>query len=237
MATLSGNLREAGVTAVNTGYAVTMANHNSVLDVTATGGAVAVTLPGASTVGNGFHVTIQRNTASDSNVTVGAPVSATLTASDSVRELYSDGSNWLTVARGGSGESVKESVTISHSFAAGDVLYKTGGGWAKAKADAASTADVIGVVESVSGTASFVIVYAGKIAGLSGLTDGTAYFLSDATAGLLTATEPSTVGHVSRPVLLATGTTTGVVMQHRGFIVPSDQYLTEDVLVHQWLGV
>jgi hypothetical protein len=127
------------------------------------------------------------------------------------------------VHKGGAGESVKESVTVTHAFAAGDVVYRKAGTpatWEKAKADAVATAEALGVIESVSTTVSFVVVYSGKISGLSGLTDGSVYFLSATTAGALTDTEPSTVGYVSRPILVATSTTTGIVMQYRGMVVP-----------------
>jgi microcystin-dependent protein len=119
-------------------------------------------------------------------------------------------------------DTIKEQVVVTHGFSVGNVVYRKPGTpatWDTAKADAVATAEAIGVIESVSGTDSFVVVYNGKITGLSGLTDGAAYFLSAATAGLLTTDEPSTVGYVSKPVLIATSTTTGVVLQHRGMVV------------------
>ena len=41
-------------------------------------------------------------------------------------------------------------------------------------------------------------VQLGGCAGLSGLTSGTVYFLGAATAGLLTATEPTAVGEIDK---------------------------------------
>lgn len=134
---------------------------------------------------------------------------------------YSGVSGFSAIS-GFSGTSASGSQTISqtsHGFVAGDVLYRTSGSYAKAKADAAATSDAVGVVESVLSANSFVIIISGAITGLSGLTDGVTYFLSPSTAGLLTATEPVAVGHVSKPILQATGTTTGIVLIDRGIVI------------------
>jgi hypothetical protein len=503
MGRLAGSLTERHVLAVNAGYALTIADHQRILDVTASGSDVTITLPAASSIPNGFYVLIRRNAASSTNVVVGAPVSRTLSSAGAVCELACDGGAWQELARGsgaadahasshhsggsdalahqsiagagtnthaqvdahigdasihGDSSSVRETVVCTHSFAAGDVVYKTGligapsnlnqtsrvwngiagrsngdvyacvfegdiykqtggtgdfvalgqtsrewagiachsngnvyahdygdvylqtngagtfnllqelattlsgischkngdvylskytgdiykqtngsgsftglgqtnrywngiachpngdvyavvfngdiykqtngtgdfvalsqasntwrgifchpngdvyatngvdiykqtngtgnfvatgqtsrnwralgvnaqghlyiavydwptggdlykwtGGWGKAKADAVATAEAVGVIESVSTTVSFVVVYSGKIAiAGSSWADGAAYYLSAATAGLLTRTEPSTGGYVSKPVLIATGMTTGVVVQYRG---------------------
>ena len=112
--------------------------------------------------------------------------------------------------------SVKETITQAHSFVAGDVLYNNAGTWEKAQADADATAESLGIVESV-GAGEFVIVYTGRIDGLSGLSTGL-YFLSDTVAGDITQTEPSADTTISKPVLLATSATSGVVVNMRGFI-------------------
>jgi len=113
------------------------------------------------------------------------------------------------------GSSTRETITqASHGFAAGDVVYLNSSTWTKARADAVATAEAVGVVESAD-TNTFVIVYNGAIT-LSGLTAGSVYFLSDGTAGLLTTTEPTTVGYVSKPLLVAKTTTAGVVHNWRG---------------------
>jgi hypothetical protein len=59
----------------------------------------------------------------------------------------------------------------------------------------------------------------GALSGLSGLTAGENYFLSPSVAGQLTATEPTTVGHVSVPVFVATSATTAVINIMRGAVV------------------
>lgn len=109
----------------------------------------------------------------------------------------------------------------SHGFAVGNAVYHTGSAWAKAKADAVGTAEALGIVSSVPDTGTAQITMAGYISGLSGLTAGTVYFLSDSTAGALTATEPSTAGYVSKPMLVALSTTTGIVINYRGKSIPS----------------
>lgn len=108
----------------------------------------------------------------------------------------------------------------SHGLVVGDAIYFNGTSYAKAKADSAATADVVGIVSSVAGANDFTLQFGGEITGLSGLTAGSIYFLSSSTAGALTATEPNTVGHISKPLLVATTTTAGFVFNWRGMEVP-----------------
>jgi hypothetical protein len=88
-----------------------------------------------------------------------------------------------------------------------------------AQANSPSTADAIGVVQSATGT-QFTVIYCGQITiPGAGWTDGNAYYLSDTTAGLLTLTAPSTAGEVSKPLMIATGSTTGLVFNWRGEVI------------------
>jgi hypothetical protein len=122
---------------------------------------------------------------------------------------------WIDPPTTGSGESVKKTFTqTSHGFAAKDAIYRSSGAWAKAKADADATAEVLGVVESVAGD-DFVVVMSGLIT-VTGLTDAAVYFLSAATAGLLTTTEPDSDLYVSKPIMTAISTTVAVVNIMRG---------------------
>lgn len=115
---------------------------------------------------------------------------------------------------------LKETLTqVGHGFAAGDVIYYTGAAYAKAQANAAATSQALGVVESVSGD-NFTVVYGGRISNLSGLTSGGVYYLSEATAGLLTVTEP-TGANISKPLLIARSATEGVVINQRGLVASS----------------
>lgn len=129
---------------------------------------------------------------------------------------------------GGASVEILEAET-SQELAVGDIIYFDNSGvtpvnkYDKAIASSTSTAEVVGVVSEKTGTSGsfkYVVTTAGYIeAGLSGLTAGEVYFLSDSVAGLLTTSEPSAVGYVSRPVLLATGTNKGFVLPYRGVVV------------------
>lgn len=92
----------------------------------------------------------------------------------------------------------------SHGFSAGQAVYDSNGTWTLCDADALATSFVRGVIESAT-TNTFVLVSAGPIT-LSGLTAGTAYYLSQ-TAGALTATPPSSAATYVVPVMF-TGSTT-----------------------------
>lgn len=146
-------------------------------------------------------------------------------SSSNKAEIY-DGSSWTTAGGGSNIVSVSDA---SHGFVAGDVgkgIYKntntdpsTTNLYALAKADSSTTAELIGVLSKVIDTNTFEYTSAGEITGLSGLTTGSVYFLSDATAGLLTATEPTTVGNISLPVMVATSATTAVINIMRGTVI------------------
>ena len=101
----------------------------------------------------------------------------------------------------------------------GNVLRHNGTTFVKAQADSAANAEAIGIVSEVIDTNNYVLKVTGFITGLSSLTAGTTYFLSPSSAGALTATEPSTSGQISKPVLIATSTTAGVFINMRGAVV------------------
>lgn len=117
---------------------------------------------------------------------------------------------------GGSSQTVHQ---VAHGFVVGDVLKFAGGVYAKAKADTAANAEVVGMVSIVAGVADFTFVASGYTTGLSGLTANTTYFLDPSTAGALTSTEPTTVGQVSKPLFVATSTTAGVFNNWRGIVI------------------
>ena len=119
---------------------------------------------------------------------------------------------------GYSGAGAKETVTYSNSFTTGNVIKKTSGGWALAQADSAANAEVVGVVQSATG-ADFTVIYSGPITGFTGLVDSQVYFLSDTVAGSAVSVEPTTAGSISKPVMIATSSTTANVEIMRGFLI------------------
>ena len=111
---------------------------------------------------------------------------------------------------------------VSHGFTVGNAIYCSGANtYAKAKADSASTADVVGVVSAVAGNDDFTYCVGGKMTtGVPAIAAGTVLFLSDTTAGALTATEPTTVGHVSLPVAIVTENEVSmIVYSWRGSVI------------------
>lgn len=121
-------------------------------------------------------------------------------------------------------------VTISqagHGFSVGDVLGFNGTAYVPAQADALPHSVVAGIVAAVQDTGTFTLLTAGVLGGMSGLSPGSLYYLSATTPGGLTATEPTTPGAVSKPLLVATSTTTGVFSNSRGLVVPG--------VLHPWI--
>ncbi len=105
----------------------------------------------------------------------------------------------------------------THGFAVANVLKLTGTDtYAKAQADTEANQQVVGIVIEVVDANNFVIQTDGKVEGLSGLTGGTVFFLSEATAGLLTSTAPSADGEFTKPILVATSATSGVLVNFKG---------------------
>jgi len=96
----------------------------------------------------------------------------------------------------------------AHGFSVGDLVVKSSGSWAQADASDVASALYTGMVVSVPDVDSFVVQMVGYVTGLSGLTDGTWYFLQD--DGSLGAS----IGTVRCPVLVASSATAG-------FLVPA----------------
>lgn len=112
-----------------------------------------------------------------------------------------------------------------HGFVVGDVLRRTLGGYAKAKADTPENAEVCGMVMSVIDENKFRMAIDGHVSGVTDyednvLTDRTVYWLSTSVSGKITAEEPITAGMVGKPVFLATSSTEGVFVNMRGCIIP-----------------
>ena len=151
---------------------------------------------------------------------------ATLTAGSNVTITNGNGSITIASTGGGGGSGANTSNSIaqtSHGFAVGDWIYYSSisAAYVKARADIDISAEVVGVVSAVADANNFTLVHVGYVTGLSGLTAGTSYYLSAVTAGAITSTVPTAAGHVNKPLLVASSTTAGYVIQSRGFIVGS----------------
>lgn len=105
-----------------------------------------------------------------------------------------------------------------HGFAIGNVL-KFVNTYAKAQADSSANAEVVGIVSATSGADDFTLLSEGYISGLAGLSANSVYFLSPSSAGALTTTEPTTVGQISKPVLIAISASEGYFFNFRGSAV------------------
>lgn len=111
----------------------------------------------------------------------------------------------------------------AHGFNVGQAVYFNGTEYALAKADAATDADVDGLVAAVIDANNFTIQTAGYMPNLGGLglVAGTDYYLSPTVAGGLTATPPSQPGEVSKPLLHTDSTSSGYLENMRGLVLPA----------------
>ena len=106
----------------------------------------------------------------------------------------------------------------THNLVVKDVVRRSGGAFVKAQADSAEHAEVVGIVSAKADNDNFTLLMSGYITTLSGLTDGVVYYLDPSTAGAITATEPTTPGQVSKPLLIADSTTSGFFINFRGLV-------------------
>ena len=106
-----------------------------------------------------------------------------------------------------------EVVQTAHGFVIGDAIYFDGTDWQKAQADSAYTM-AEAIVSAVGDVDSFTARVVGPVSGLSGLTPGAYYFVSETTAGALTSTEP-TAPYFSNPVGFALSATELMVLPLR----------------------
>lgn len=108
---------------------------------------------------------------------------------------------------------------VAHGYAVGDWLRHNGTSYVKAQADSATNSRAVGVVVEVVDADNFVLQAGGYVEVLSGLSAGSQYYLSPSSAGAITTTEPTAEDQISKPVLFATTTTSGWILNHRGLFV------------------
>ena len=175
-------------------------------------------------------------TALTGDVTASGPgsVSATLATVNSNVGSFTNanitvnGKGLITAASnggGGSGEATVFTVAqTAHGLTVGDIIRSSGtaGQFTKAQADSAANAEVIGIVTVVTDANNFTVTTEGYITtGVPTNTAGTVYFLSPSSAGAMTATEPSTIGQVSLPLLtvITSATKAFFTASRRGFVL------------------
>ncbi len=95
-----------------------------------------------------------------------------------------------------------------HGFIIGDVVYHTGTDWAKAKANNVVSLGYF-MVSAENGD-DFTVQNIGLVTGLSGLTAGKMYYVSQATSGAMTDTKPSS-GYAN-PIFYAISASSGFLM-------------------------
>ena len=178
------------------------------------GGTTASELRLLEPSGSGTHYTAFKVQAQAGNVTYTLPAAD---ATVSGYALKSDAAGTLSWGPAGGTETKLAVTQASHGLSVGNLVYHNGSAYVVADKDSAATSAVVGIVEAVSASNLFTLLMGGYIGTLSGLTAGTVYFLGD--NGALTATEPSTVGQISKPVLVAISTTEGIFINMRGSVV------------------
>ena len=226
-----------GGTGVNNAGTLTYGANNIAFT---TSGATALTLPTAGTIAtlSGTETLLNKTTVSSTALATGAltlpagteaerPGTATngmvrYNSTSGSFEGYANAA-WSGIGGGGTTDLINQ---VGHSFALGDVLYLNGSTYAKARADSATTAEVVGMVSRIIDANNFELTLSGEVKNLSGLTPGEVYFLSPTTAGATTITEPTVIGQISLPVGIASSTTTMYVAPKRGAVVGSSNAQT-----------
>ena len=141
-------------------------------------------------------------------------------STDNTYEGYSTANGgWAAIGGGGAKSTVTQA---AHGFVVGDIIYLSGSTYTDALANAATTAEVVGICSKVIGVNSFELTLSGLVTGITSpasLTPGAVYFLSDATPALMTVTEPTVIGSVSVPLGVAVTSTSIYFAPKRGMVV------------------
>ncbi len=128
-------------------------------------------------------------------------------------------------------DDIEESVGIqlvpqtTHGFSVGDALRSSGtdNEYTEAQADSAANAEYVGTVVEVVNANLFILQSEGIVdvpAAVPASTAGDILFLSEATAGLLTTTEPTGIGEVSKPIgLVLEGGDKMLLVNYRGTVI------------------
>jgi hypothetical protein len=132
----------------------------------------------------------------------------------------------LNASATGSGQTVAYTITkTGHGFNVGDVLRSDGtaNGYALAQADSVGNAEVVGIVTAVPDADNFTLTLQGIVtANVPVATAGSVLFLSPTSPGALTATEPTAIGQISKPVAIVLQSGTKMIFNNfRGMNIDS----------------
>ncbi len=163
---------------------------------------------------------IKKNNGTDSVVEIGANPFPAQTGKVGMF-LKTDGFNTYWSDTGGTATKIAQT---GHGFSLGEVVRFDGTKYVRAQADIEQNADVIGIVTEIVNANSFEITTSGIITFESGVTftTGQAYFLSATQAGKLTTVEPTAVGNISKPLLIALSSTSGLFYNWRGIEITKE---------------
>lgn len=104
----------------------------------------------------------------------------------------------------------------NHNFAFGEVIYNNAGTYTSAQADAAATANPVGVVSEVIDIDNFKFLQIGILSGFAGLTPGEENYLSTTVAGGVQNTVPTNPGEVIKEIWIVLNATTVLVTNKLG---------------------
>lgn len=138
-----------------------------------------------------------------------AAINVSAGAGDANKIIETNGSGKLdaTFLPAGVGNDSK-SMTAGEALSAGNLVYISGAGTVlKADANAVAKAAVGYVTSSATNGAAVTVFFEGTITGLTSLTPGAAYFLSDTTTGGVTLTIPTNAGDIVQVVGYAVSAT------------------------------
>jgi len=128
----------------------------------------------------------------------------------------------------------KTIVQTSHGFQVGDFIGWSNGQYSKAIADSTYDGEFIGFVSKVTDVNTFTLTQSGFMTGFTGLVGDSTYYLSDVTAGEIMSAKTEVVGHIVKPVLIATDVVSGWVLPYIGsYVVETGDTFTFTGSVYQ----
>ena len=200
---------------------------------------VDVTAPASGGPFSGYVLVIhdvackQRVVTTAQRLAIASPYVSMLVYDSDLKSLMVwNGTTWTPA---GGGATLKSTITAAHGFVAADIgspLYLNGSVYTKAVASAANTSELVGMLESIIDANTFSLAMAGEVSihtSVSGgaLIPGECYFLSPTDAGKITATEPTVVGHISKPLGVAKTTSVLQFINMRGSVVGATNARTQ----------